>query len=376
MSAPSNVRGTSRRTRVLVAAVGGLVTLNLGLALLDRATSGARSGPASSSFTTDERGLAAYETLLRTTGDHPVVQLRERLDEAPLDRSMTLVIADAVVDPEEQQAVVRFVRDGGRLVAAGDSAVVLASALGLGAATWSPDPFGEGAPSVPVPEVAGVERVVASGAGVWSDAGPALPVVTGRFGWLLLVSNVGSGRVALLSTASPLHNRLVASADNAALGLALAGERGRRVAFAEHPHGYGLGEGLQAIPAPTRWAMAGIALAALVWMWSRGRRLGPPEDAARVLPPPRRLFVEAVATNVSRSADRRSAAAIVQRAARERIGRIAGLPPYADDAAFVDAATRLGLSEAEAHSLVDTPADDAAVVAAGRAFARSESMSP
>jgi hypothetical protein len=46
---------------------------------------------------------------------------------------------------------------------------------------------------------------------------------------------------------------------------------------------------------------AGLALAALVALWGLGRRLGPPEDAERPLPPPRAEFVDALAAALERT---------------------------------------------------------------------------
>src|SRR5207249_7350779 len=103
---------------------------------------------------------------------------------------------------------------------------------------------------------------------------------------------VGRGRVALLADASPLQNRFLGEADDAALGLALAGPRKRPVAFVESVHGYGRASGVRAIPTSWRWALGGLVLAALVLIWARGRRLGPAERTTRDLPPPRRDYVD------------------------------------------------------------------------------------
>src|SRR5436853_88166 len=56
------------------------------------------------------------------------------------------------------------------------------------------------------------------------------------------------GVVYLLPDASPLQNRLLGTADNAAFGLALAGPSTRPVEFLESYHGYGQSAGLSALP--------------------------------------------------------------------------------------------------------------------------------
>jgi hypothetical protein len=115
-------------------------------------------------------------------------------------------------------------------------------------------------------------------------------------GALLLTLKQGRGRIDLLADASPVENAMLARADNAQLALDLAGEPHRPVVFAEALHGYTEATGLAAIP--TRWwiAFGGLILAAGAWALARGRRLGPPEPAAPEPAPPRREYVEALAT--------------------------------------------------------------------------------
>jgi hypothetical protein len=105
----------------------------------------------------------------------------------------------------------------------------------------------------------------------------------------------------LLADASPLQNRLLDAADNAAFGLDVAG--GRPVVFLETVHGYGAAARVfSGLPAEVRWALLGLLLAGLVAVWSAGRRFGPPEDAERALPPPRTEYVDALAAALARTA--------------------------------------------------------------------------
>jgi hypothetical protein len=283
-------------------------------------------------------------------------------------------VLDAFLGDDDVVAPERFVRTGGRLVAGGADAGELTRALGQ-SLRWGATVAGDAVPSAPVAEVAGVRRVSSPSGGVWEDAGAALPVLVGEGGALLVVATVGDGRIAFLASAAPLQNRGLDAADNAALGLALAGTDDRPVVFAEEPHGFAAGQGLGAVPAGVRWALAGLALAAVVWMIGRGRRLGPPEEPARRLPPPRRRYVEAMATTLGRTKDRRDSVASLQRASRDRIARICGIDPDADAGSVTAAARRLGLGADEAEAIVTRATDDAAVVRVGSAHARLESMS-
>jgi hypothetical protein len=343
-----------------------LIVANIALEVLDRAVGGARVGPESSTYTTDGSGLAAYADLLRDAG-HRVRRIREPLADAELERDETLFVFDAALDEPDRDAVQRFFARGGTLVVGGSRFSWL-SPIVSDLPRWTPAGDSSSRVFVPSAETHGVTTVMSTG-GLWSDAGGALPVVGTNEGALLAVRHVARGTVFLLATSSPLQNRSLDDADNAALGLGIAGERERPVAFAERPHGYSQGTGFAAIPIAARWAIAGLALAALLWLLSRGRRLGPPQLPARELAPPRRAYVEAVASTLARTKMRADAVASLQLATKERIERRTGVRRDAPDDEIVRAAMSIGLSSQEASAIVQRPADDAAVVEVGRAFA-------
>jgi hypothetical protein len=95
----------------------------------------------------------------------------------------------------------------------------------------------------------------------------------------------------------------------------------------------------------------------LLWVWSRARRFGPPEEEDVILDPPRRLYVDAVAGALRRTQRPSDALAGLQRDAQHRLDEhgAGGLTP--DD---VDA-VRAPLS------------DDQSVLALGRAAANLRS---
>ena len=366
-------------TRALVAIVALVVGLNLVTAGVTVVTGGSGpGGPTSSSYATAGDGLAAYAELLARRG-HPVERVRTSLDDATLDPGSTLVLADpAGVTGEEAQALAGFVAAGGRLVAAGrDAAPVLAGLPGGGPA-WDDAGVRTARPLVPVPEVAGVTTVESAGGGSWRQAGGSLPLLGDGDRLLATVATAGAGRVVALADASPLQNRLLARADNAAFALAIAGDgppsgtagAGRRpVAFAEAHHGYGQRTGLGAIPSRWRWALAGGFLAAVVWMWSRGRRLGPPDDIERPAPPARRAYVDAMAGALARTRQPEAATAPLQERARRRLAARAGLPADAGEGDLRRAAGELRLPPEEVDALFRPAGTEADVVAVGRALA-------
>ncbi|MGH2788095.1 MAG: hypothetical protein ACRDJV_09310, partial [Actinomycetota bacterium] len=159
-------------------------------------------------------------------------------------------------------------------------------------------------------------------------------------------------------------------ADNAALGLVLAGDTPGAVRFLETVHGYSTEVGFGAVPANWRWALYGAGAAALCFMWARGRRLGPPERRSRLLPPPRREYVDALATTLRKSGETAASMEPVVAAVRARVCARAGLAPDAGDDEIAQAAGPLGLADDEIRVLTAGVRNDYEVMAAGRALAR------
>lgn len=347
--------------RAVVVLVAVFVALNL-VALVVSIVQPRPSGADGSAYATQPRGAAAYAELLRRDG-HPVSYLREPLGAARLDPATTLVVLDApALDAGERRALARFVRAGGRLVVGGEHA-------GRGvvprAPRWIPAGPLLARPSRPVPETRGVRTVASAGDGGFASAGGTRPALGERLA-LLTVARPGRGRALLLADAAPLQNRLLGRADNAALGLGLTGPRRRPVVFVESVHGSGTRSGLAALPARWRVGLAVAALAGLLWLASRARRLGPPEDVGGEPAPARREHVDALALGLARVRDPAAALAPVRTAAREQVIRRAGLAPDAPDEALREAALKLGFEDDEADALTS----ERDTLALGRALAR------
>jgi hypothetical protein len=363
----SRVRRLMPRTtaaRVIAGVVAFLVALNL-VALVISFLRPQPSGAEGSAYATQPRGAAAYAELLRRAG-HPVEYLREPLAEARLDRAATLVVLDAPrLDGDERAALGRFVRGGGRLVVGG---ALAGRGIVPRAPLWVPAGPRSARPNVAAPETRGLRSVASAGTGGFSKLGGALPAL-GDSPALLAVARAGRGRALLLADASPLQNRLLARADNAALALALAGPARRPVTFAESVHGYGRATGLAAIPLRWRYALAFAVLAGLLWLLSRARRLGTPELTGETPTPARREHVEALALGLRRARDAEVALEPVRAAARAQVIRRAALRADAPDDAVHDAALRLGFEEDEAAALSGAGDADQAL-ALGRALAR------
>ncbi len=340
----------SRSWRIALTVVALLVVVNLALRLLGTLTGGTPGGPRSSSYATSPHGAAAYAELLGGAG-HPVAQVRSLPHSSPPTAGTTAFLLDPpAVGPQDLDALRTFVGRGGRLVAAGLSRQEMRRLVRR---------VPERAPGSPVVQAGGLE-VRTDGATVWRGEG------------LVAVRHVGDGAVLFLADSSPLQNRLLDSADNAAFGLGLALPRNRPVEFLESYHGYGTGgrSGLSALPLAWKLLLGGLGLAALVYMVARGRRFGPPEEEGGTLAPPRREYVDSLAAVLARSKRRDAAVAPVRRAARDSVLRRASFPPDADDDAVRAAAGRLGLADDDAEALLRPAQADDDVLALGRAAAR------
>jgi len=336
------------RWRIALAVVAVIVAANLLLRFVGTVTGGTPGGPRSSSYATSHHGTAAYAELLGRAG-HSVEQVRKLPHQSPPTAGATVFLLDPPgVRAADLQALRAFVRGGGRLVAAG----------------LSPEAMREFVFRAPQ-RVPGSQRVRVDGLEVQTDAASVW-----RDEGLVAERQVGRGTVAFLADSSPLQNRLLGAADNAAFGLALAGAANRPVEFLESYHGYGTGSGLSALSLAWKLLLGGLGLAALVYAIARARRFGPPEEEGRTLAPPRRQYVDSLAAVVARSKRRDAAVGPVRREARDAVLRRASLRPDADDDAVRIAAGRVGLADEDAETLLRPARTDEDVLALGRTAAR------
>ena len=201
-------------------------------------------------------------------------------------------------------------------------------------AEWSPDGRRHVARDA-TPRSRGVRAIAGAGDGAWTEPGSSAVVVGGDGSVAAdTTSASGSGEILFLADASPLENDYLATGRQRRVRPRLAGRRAGPVVFAE-----GVARLRHAPWARRRsrrrgrWRWARARCAALVFVWSRGRRFGPPDRPARELPPARAEYVRALSITLERTRDRAGALAPVQHwDARPRRAR-AGLRPDADDEA-------------------------------------------
>ena len=296
---------------------------------------------------------------------------RGPIDAAPLDPKATLfVIAPDALSPDAASVVEHFVREGGRLVIGGLFPGRYLADLGGDPPRWDVD-----APSRWTSVDRSLEpiaEVVASGTGAWVDPGGSRPLVAAPEGHLALLTlaEVGEGEIFYLADAAPLDNLGLGEADNAALALALAGDDARPVIFAEGVHGFGVSSGWRAIPGGWKLALGGLTAAALLLMWARGHRLGPPEHASRPLPPARREHVVALASSLARTRSFAQTAAPMQDAVRRRLAARGGLGSDAPEDDLCRAGISAGMDEDERRAALGSVETVEDLLAVGRALAR------
>jgi hypothetical protein len=350
-----------QRWVVAVAVVVGVFVVLGGLNSLGRRP----GGPTLSSYATGNDGLAAFDALLARNA-HPTRQLRVALDKAQLSPNDTAVVLGQIPAGGERRALRAFVRDGGRLVTGGPEAESFLRSI-VADLRWHAD--GHRRLRVAQPTVEGLRAVDAAGLGSWSGASGS-PLFSGDARDAGFELRYGEGTLVALADPSPLMNGLLAKADNAAFAVQVAGEDARPVAFAENGHGYGLSDGLAAIPPRWKAALWFAAVAALVGALAAGKRFGPVDVEPEAPAPERTRYVGAVASTLARARDRDAAAAPLRARGIAYVTRRAGYRTDAED--LLIAAQAAGLTEAEARCLIDPVLADADLVALGRTVSRLE----
>jgi hypothetical protein len=322
-------------------------------------------GPAGSSYAYGRYGVSAYAALLRRSG-HQVVRLRDRPRDLDLDPRFTVVLLwPDVISPDDAAALRRFVRRGGRLVAADQQPGAWFGAVVPDPPTWGEAALGVTHVLAPLPETAGVRTIARGVSGHFIASGSAVPVVGDATAALAAVERAGAGLAVLLADASPLVNGRLAERDDAAFALDLAGP-GRPVAFVESVHGYGRASGWGALPGRFRGGLVLLGLAGAALVLARGRRLGPAQPQGRALAPARSEYADGLAGALLRTGSPGEAIAPVVEEARSLLLVASG--GSEDD--VLAAALRAGLGPEEAAAIAHGASSRSSALAAARGLAR------
>jgi hypothetical protein len=366
-----NTPAAGRRARALplwaqlaIGAVVLVVALNLAARWLDSSLGGDRGDDTrASSYATGPEGAAAFADLVHRNG-HGVERQRGELEIESLDPADTLVVLEpGALETSETAALLEFASTGGRLVIGGPDPEPYLARLTEAPPEWSPTgPVEWRGIAAELEPIAVVET---RGLGSFTSLGDAQQVVAESDATLAAVGAAQRGEIVYLADVEPVLNQSLAESDNAAFALWLAGNVERTVVFAEGVHGFGSESGLDAIPTHWKIGLVVLALAALVYVLARGRRLGPPVPDAPPSPPAREEYVDAVATTLARTRDPAGATAGLRAEVEAALANVAGTD---DRAAWRGAAERIGIDPSVVDAL-DDPGTDTSVIVVGRAFA-------
>ena len=188
---------------------------------------------------------------------------------------------------------------------------------------------------------------------------------------LLTHERVGIGEIFFLADASPLENAYLGTGDNAAFGLALAGDPTARSSSPKAPTATARAAGSPRSRTAGRSRSLLVAVAALAFVWSRARRFGPP-DRGRPRPPAGARRVRAGVVDHARTHARPG-----RRARFPRSGGHARASRRAPGSARTRTTrssrarrARSGVRARRSLALLAPVSDDASILAFGRAVAR------
>jgi hypothetical protein len=313
--------------------------------------------PQATSFSSAPQGMRAAFEYLDALGHEPVALTR--FEELP--QTGTIVVATDVpltrgFTEAEVGRLAEWVESGGRLVAIGPYANEALAGLGGGSVLNAEGPAGPLGPILPTPYAPDAGTFTPGTARLTTDDAAWVPVYGDPAGAALMVRAVGAGEVVWLADRYPVSNDGIGEGDNGAFAVRLlAGET--PVYFDEYHHGFVSADTvLGRMGAGGHSAIIVGALALVVLLLARGRRLGPAIAAEPVREARTLAYVDSLAglyrTAGARTEALASLAGGLERSLAKRHGSVAlGLrrrPEAADALAHArELGARAGLGEEE-----------------------------
>lgn len=358
----------SERRRLIALLVGAAAVL-FAVALLAHRHASFDTVRDHSSLRRNPWGTAAWRALIERSGvptatwDRPLTELNSAVE--------MLVMLAPVHDfaPEEMEALVAWVRAGGRLVFAAtarsslggafaegpDAARDILEALGLEA---YPGPSADARvmPGTEEPMTADVRRVRVPGGLRLGErpagrprlaGGPPVTLLGAADAAAAVAVPAGQRPVIVLAEAEMLANATLRADDNVVLAanLIFAGGAPARVYFDEYHHGV---RSAAAAPArtvdvgPLRNAALALIAVLIVFAVGRGWRFGAPVVGAEDRRPRAADYVRAFAAIYARAGATGPATAMLHERLRHRLARAVGMPATTDDERLVEALARRG----------------------------------
>lgn len=326
-----------------------------------------------STYSNAPTGMRALALMYERFGYEVVQRRSDFTDMSDLDRDLDLIYISCAFEkfePDEIANLKAWLNDGGKLIVIEPAASDLSRELlpGLEARTAGPTssvhlqrnpvdvnscayPLNEdGAPAQistgrPValsPALVGVTEVVMPQSLIFDRFGEAIPLAMTSDG-AAAVSSHGHGGSLVVISANPFVNSIISNLDNAQLALNFA-RQSRRIVFDEYHLGFRkAGGSILAMPVQWRWALLGLLLALVAYVWARAPRKSATAEEPRVLPRSRAEFVDALARSLEKADGAEAAVAILQDDLRKRLRQRLFLQEQLTDQQLANASAVLGI---------------------------------
>lgn len=371
-----------RRNASAILLIGGLFVIVVGLNFVffieNRSTEEDEFTGDRSSYRTTPYGTRAFYTLLEESG-YPIARFEKPFTELKEHEPGTLILISLPPahnpDQDEFIALNTWVEAGGLLIIIDRDIQV-----NVGDAAVHTEPVHSKAPVralQPTLYTRNVQNVSLSqfATRVKVDSRGATYHIGDDQSAVLADTQVGKGRMVLLTDPYAVANNGISEGDNVILALNLvAGRPSGKIAFDEYHHGYGAsttGGGLMSYfrGTPVPWMMAQVGLIALLIVFTYGRRFGRPVPVRHERRTTNLEFVSSMA-NITRLAQASDLAMEnIYSEFRTRLCRFSGVPPKIETARLASvAARRANLNERELSALLARCED----VAGGEQVSESE----
>jgi hypothetical protein len=336
--------------RTLLIGVGVLVVaLAIATVLLTPTGRNGRSGIPSSYSTAWDGAKAAYE-LLDESGydiqrwDQPPTELNEDAG------NQVLILANPlqVATPEEVSALRRFLENGGRILATGQSSELLLPGAEHFTEMDAMDGETQFNALLPSPLTVGAPQISMAAPLDWQSAKSDQLAIYGNKDTAAVVTYaVGKGSIVWWGSPSPLTNRGIAEPGNLALLLnSIGGVKGKRVLWDEYFHGARPNLVSYAWKTPLPWVLAQFGAIFIFILVTYSRRYGTirmPRKVSRLSP---LEFVDTLGDLYTAAHAGSAAVRVAYQRLRYQLSRQLGLPANATVAELARAGNRtLGWEE-------------------------------
>lgn len=328
------------------------------------ATAGPEEGPPLSPDSTAADGTRALTEVLERLGADVVVD-----SEPPEDADSVLLLVDNLTE-DRRDALEQRAEAGATLVVVDANSPLAPEPVGAADLGLIATPISRGCD---VSALADVERIGPGSDWLFEPGEGAVGCFSRGAGSWLVAEPRGDGAVVFTGGPRWVTNDGLDDVDNALLAVALLAPGGDDVVAIVPPDLTVPGEGgvdpLALVPGWVWSAMAQIAVAGLLLVWWRSRRLGPPVVEEQPVRLPGSELVLALGGLHAARADAGHAASAIREGLRRDAARRTGLPADTDADAVAQAAMQAGADPdvVDAALRAPPPSDDDGLVALARA---------